>query len=157
MSGALDSLYQQLILEHSKRRVGEGSLDHADASHHELNPSCGDEITVEVRLHDGRIAALAWQGAGCSISMASASVLSELAAEESLEEFTRQLDAFRAMLQSRGAGTPDEAVLGDGIAFHGVSKYIMRVKCAMLAWIALDAATKKALAVHGTDSGSTNA
>ncbi|UOE43594.1 Fe-S cluster assembly sulfur transfer protein SufU [Agromyces larvae] len=151
LSGSgLEGLYQQLILEHSKARHGEGVLDHADASHHELNPSCGDELTLQVRLADDgeRVEAVAWQGDGCSISMASTSVLVDLVAGASVAESLERADAFRTMLRSKGAGEPDEDLLGDAIAFHGVSKYVMRVKCAMLPWVALEAAVAKAQAAR---------
>lgn len=141
MSGAgdLGGLYQELILDHAKRRIGRGPLDDAHAAHHELNPTCGDEVTLRIRLVDDRIDAIAWEGSGCSISTASASVLSELAAGLTVAEAHERIDAFRAMMRSRGEGEPDEELLGDGIAFHGVSKYVMRVKCAMLPWVALEA------------------
>lgn len=144
---ALDSLYQQVILDHAKARHGDGVLAGADASHFERNPSCGDEITVSVRLDPGtdRIVGLGWQGDGCSISMASASVLTDMAVGRTVPELLALTEAFRAMMRSRGAGEPDEDVLEDLVAFHGVSKFVMRVKCGMLAWVAAEAAAKQAL------------
>ena len=141
MSDPLAGLYQELILDHAKRRVGEGLLEHPDAEKFEKNPSCGDEITVRVRLDETGtvLESLAWDGTGCSISMASASTLAELVTHETLGDITPRIDAVRAMLRSRGADPGDEDLLGDGIAFAGVSKYVMRVKCAMLAWVALEA------------------
>jgi nitrogen fixation NifU-like protein len=141
MSDMLAGLYQQVILDHAKARHGEGLLADADAEHFERNPTCGDEITVRMRLEPGtdRIAALEWQGAGCSISMASASVLSDMAPGRTLGELAVLTEAFRDMMRSRGAGEPDEAVLEDAVAFHGVSKFVMRVKCGMLAWVAAEA------------------
>jgi nitrogen fixation NifU-like protein len=88
---------------------------------------------------DRTIRTLAWHGNGCSISMAAASVLSELAPGKTVDELTATIGTFREMMRSRGAGEPDEDVLGDAIAFHGVSKYVMRVKCGMLAWVAAEA------------------
>lgn len=150
MSG-LDALYQEVILDHSKRPIGKGELaeiaDTLTASHHEFNPSCGDEITLSVAVspESGKIESLAWEGQGCSISMASASVLSQLVRDESLtmEQAQERIDAFREMIQSRGEGEPDEDLLGDAVAFQGVSKFVMRVKCAMLAWVALEADFKQ--------------
>ncbi|WP_314100873.1 Fe-S cluster assembly sulfur transfer protein SufU [uncultured Frigoribacterium sp.] len=141
MSASLDSLYQQVILDHAKARHGDGELTGADAEHFERNPTCGDEITVRVRLEPGtdRVADLRWQGAGCSISMASASVLSGLAPGRTLPELAALVGEFRAMMRSRGAGEPDDEVLGDAVALHGVSKFVMRVKCGMLAWVAAEA------------------
>jgi nitrogen fixation NifU-like protein len=141
MSDALAGLYQQVILDHARARTGEGPLPDAAAEHHERNPTCGDEITVRLTLDPDtqRIAALRWEGTGCSISMASASVLAEMAPGRTVAEFTALTDAFRAMLRSRGAGEPDEELLGDAVAFRGVATFVMRVKCAMLAWVATEA------------------
>lgn len=144
---ALDGLYQELILDHSKRPIGKGELQASPgaltASHHEFNPSCGDELTLHVAVDpaNGKIDALAWEGQGCSISMASASVLAQLVRDEALTmaEAQQRIDAFREMIQSRGEIEPDEDLLGDAIAFQGVSKFVMRVKCAMLSWVALEA------------------
>ncbi|MFC9917401.1 Fe-S cluster assembly sulfur transfer protein SufU [Agromyces binzhouensis] len=142
----LEGLYQEIILDHAKARHGDGPLEGADAEHHEFNPTCGDEITLRVRLDDAheRIDAVAWQGDGCSISMASASVLTDLVAGRPVDEALGLAEEFRTMLRSKGEGVPDEEVLGDAIAFHGVSKYVMRIKCAMLSWVALEAAVAKA-------------
>jgi nitrogen fixation NifU-like protein len=145
MSGDLADLYRDLILDHSRRRRGEGPLEAADAEHHELNPTCGDEITVRIRLDPSRttVESMRWEGSGCSISMASASVLAERAEGMSIAGVSQLIDGFRSMMRSRGAGEPDEDLLGDGIAFHGVAKYVMRVKCAMLAWVALEACVRQ--------------
>lgn len=142
----LESLYQQLILEEAKARRGEGPLPDAQASHFERNPSCGDEITMRVRLsEDGeRIEALAWEGDGCSISMASASVLCGLAEGAGVAQTRERIDAFRTMLRTRTGEAPDEELLEDAVAFQGVAKFVMRVKCAMLAWVALEAAIAEA-------------
>ncbi|ANJ26012.1 Fe-S cluster assembly sulfur transfer protein SufU [Agromyces aureus] len=150
----LSGLYQELILDHSKRRVGDGALDAPHASHHELNPTCGDEITLGIRLDDSgsTVEALGWEGDGCSISMASASALTELVVGSDTEHVRELIDGFRAMLRSQGAGEPDEDLLGDAIAFHGVSKYVMRVKCAMLSWVALEACLLEATASASTPS-----
>ncbi|WP_439692279.1 Fe-S cluster assembly sulfur transfer protein SufU [Curtobacterium sp. SP.BCo] len=147
---ALDSLYQQVILDHAKARHGDGPLDAPDAEHFERNPTCGDEITVRVRLEPGtdRIAALAWQGDGCSISMASASVLTDMAVGRTVPELVTLTEEFRTMMRSRGTGEPDEDVLEDLVAFHGVSKFVMRVKCGMLAWVAAEAAVREASAAR---------
>lgn len=150
MSG-LDSLYQELILDHSKRPIGKGDFEAPDgtasASHHEFNPSCGDEITLSVAVspHSQAIEAIAWEGQGCSISMASASILCQLVRDESLTvaQARERIDAFREMIHSRGEAALDEDLLGDAVALQGVSKFVMRVKCAMLAWVALEADLKQ--------------
>lgn len=145
MADALAGLYQQVILDHAKARTGDAPLADADASHFEKNPTCGDEITVRVALEPGtdRIRALNWQGDGCSISMASASVLADLAPGLTLGELRERIDAFRAMMRSRGADEPDEELLGDAVVFQGVSKFVMRVKCGMLAWVAAEACSQE--------------
>ena len=137
----LTGLYQELILDHSRRRLGDGELTEPHATHHELNPTCGDEITMGIRLDASGtvLEAIGWTGDGCSISMASASALTELAAGAEIDRVRELIDGFRTMMRSQGAGDADEELLGDAIAFHGVSKYVMRVKCAMLAWVALEA------------------
>jgi nitrogen fixation NifU-like protein len=142
----LEGLYQQIILDHSKERHGAGPLEGADAEHHEYNPTCGDEITLRVKLDPAheRIEQIAWEGDGCSISMASASVLTDLVQGRPIDEALGTAEVFREMLRSKGEGEPDEEVLGDAIAFHGVAKYVMRIKCAMLGWVALEAAVAKA-------------
>ena len=160
---SLDSLYQQLILEHAKARHGSG-LDTASPSlapraegagelpapgvgqSHQLNPVCGDEVTVRVEVADGAIRSLRWDGQGCSISMASASVLHSLAEGAELGEFDTLVAAFRDMLRSRGAVEADPEVLGDAAAFEGVSRYAARVKCAMIAWVAAEDAARQARA-----------
>lgn len=148
---ALDGLYQEVILDHSKRPVGKGQLETHDgaltASHHEFNPSCGDEIDLSIAVDPatGRIEQLAWEGQGCSISMASASILSQLVRDDALtiDDALQRVEAFREMIQARGAGEPDEELLGDAVALQGVSKFVMRVKCAMLGWVALEADVKQ--------------
>lgn len=137
---SLDSLYQQVILDHSKQRTGFGELEHADAERFERNPTCGDEITLQITMEPGTdtVASLAWRGSGCSISQASASVLAGLAPGMTATELQTTIDEFRVMMRSRGVGELDEDILGDAVAFQGVSKYVMRVKCAMLSWVAVE-------------------
>lgn len=144
MSDPLAGLYQELILEHAKRREGEGLIEPFDAERFLRNPTCGDEIRLRVRVEDGRIAALGWEGQGCSISQASASVLSEEAPGLAVAEARERIDALRELLRSRGAAEPDEQLLGDAVAFAGVARFPMRVKCAMLAWVALEEALLEA-------------
>ncbi|WP_185173374.1 Fe-S cluster assembly sulfur transfer protein SufU [Rothia nasimurium] len=149
MSG-LEQLYQQIILEHSKQRSGEGLVEPVAgaraATNHQYNPTCGDEINLRIILEADQplIQSVSWEGDGCSISMAAASVLSEMAPGMTVEEFQKLVDDFREMLRSRGQIEPDEEVLGDAAAFAGVSKFVARVKCAMLSWVAAEEATKEA-------------
>lgn len=149
----LQSLYQTIILEHSKARNGavrltplaeavslgaEGGLRVAQS--HQINTTCGDEVTLRVSLDVDRVNDLVWAGEGCSISQASASILSDTLRGLGVIEARAVLENFREMLRSRGKIDPDEEVLGDAAAFGGVSRYPARVKCAMLPWVAFEAA-----------------
>jgi nitrogen fixation NifU-like protein len=138
-SGDLAGMYQQVILEHSREKHGFGLQPEADASNHQLNPTCGDELTMQLHLDGDRVRSLSWEGAGCSISMASASLLSDLAPGLTVDEMQERITLFRELMQSRGAGVEDDEPLGDAVVLEGVSKYMARVKCAMLAWVALEA------------------
>lgn len=135
----LDDLYREVLLDHSRRPEGRGDTSDFAVTHHELNPSCGDEITLGMSLGpDGRIDAIAWEGQGCSISTASASVMTGLLSDGVDPATARaMIDEFRAMLRAPGAEPPER--LGDAAAFQGVARYVMRVKCAMLAWVAAEA------------------
>lgn len=150
MSG-LESLYQELILDHSKRPHGKGLGDESGrtATSHQRNPICGDEITLRVRVSDdgSEVAEVTWDGAGCSISQASASMLSSLVDEEGgmpRAEASVLVEGFREALRSRGEVALDEEVFGDAAALSGVSKFTARVKCAMLAWVAFEDALARA-------------
>ena len=143
MSG-LESLYQELILDHARQRHGLGLRDAPAAESHQLNPTCGDEVTLQ--LHpgpDGRLAPIAWEGHGCSISQASSSCLSDLAAGLTPAELQALVDEFRTVIRSRGTLEFDEERFGDAAAFSGVSRYIARVKCAMLPWVAAEEAISR--------------
>jgi nitrogen fixation NifU-like protein len=141
-----ESLYQEIILDHYKHPVGRGLREPFDAEAHHVNPTCGDEITVRVRMAGDTVADLSYEGQGCSISQASASVLHELVSGREMTEAVDRHEAFVALLQGRGAVEPDEDLLGDGIAFAGVARYPARVKCALLSWMAFRDATARALA-----------
>ena len=136
----LNSLYQQIILDHYKNPVGKGLREPFDVSVHHVNPTCGDELDVRVHLveNDGvtTVDDISYDGQGCSISQASASVMYELLQGQELTEALAIEGAFHEMISSRGTIEPDEEMLGDAVAFAGVSKYPARVKCALLAWMA---------------------
>jgi nitrogen fixation NifU-like protein len=132
----LESMYQEIILDHYKRPHGRGLRDPFDAESFQVNPTCGDEVTLRVKLDDGKVADVSYDGQGCSISQASTSVLTDLVVGHTLEEAFTTLDAFVELMQGRGKIEPDEDVLEDGIAFAGVAKYPARVKCALLGWMA---------------------
>ncbi|OEV13456.1 nitrogen fixation NifU-like protein [Streptomyces sp. Amel2xB2] len=147
----LDSMYQEVILDHYKNPHGKG-LREGDAEVHHVNPTCGDEITLRVRYDGETISDVSYEGQGCSISQASASVLNELLVGKELGEARTIQETFLELMQSRGRIEPDEAmedVLEDAVAFAGVSKYPARVKCALLSWMAWKDATAQAL---GEDS-----
>ena len=141
-ASGLDQLYQQIILDHAKARHGAPLAAYEGAGRmgesHQLNPVCGDEIRLRARVADGRIETVSWEGDGCAISMASASVLTDLVVGESRDDAVVLVDAFREVMRSRGRLEADEEVLGDAAAFSGVSRFPARVKCAMLAWVALE-------------------
>lgn len=152
----LDALYRELILDHSKHPQHFG-LDGPSTSSgtegsgtvgesYQKNPVCGDEITLRARVDGERIADVTWEGRGCSISQASASMLADLVADEGLSrtETVALIEGFREALRSRGQLELDEDVYGDAAALSGVSKFSARVKCAMLAWVALEDAIAKA-------------
>jgi nitrogen fixation NifU-like protein len=149
---SLDQLYQQVILDHSKLRHGSGLADRPVPANsrvgesHQLNPVCGDEVTVRVAVDAGVVTQLSWDGSGCSISMAAASVLTELAEGTEVEQLRGLIENFRTVLRSRGTVSADPEVLGDAAAFEGVSRYAARVKCAMLSWVATEQALNQAVA-----------
>lgn len=139
---SLESLYQELILDHSKRPHGFGLAeadDHTGTSY-QRNPICGDEVTLRVRVSDDgqTIRDVTWEGQGCSISQASASMLVDLVNGVPREKATELIDGFREALRSRGTIELDEDTYEDAAALSGVSKFSARVKCAMLAWVALE-------------------
>ncbi|MEV4799926.1 Fe-S cluster assembly sulfur transfer protein SufU [Nonomuraea sp. NPDC049421] len=132
-----ESMYQELILEHYKHPQGRGLREPYDAEVHHVNPTCGDEITLRVKVDDaGKILDVSYDGQGCSISQAAASVLHELATGSTVQETLSVVDEFTRLMQGRGQVEADEDVLGDAVAFAGVAKFPARVKCALLSWMA---------------------
>ncbi|MCU1413112.1 MAG: system NifU family Fe-S cluster assembly protein [Microbacteriaceae bacterium] len=144
----LENLYQEVILEHAKRPHGVGLTEGANGESHQVNPTCGDEITLQLHLDadSGAVRELRWEGHGCAISQASASLLTDLAAGLTVPELTSRIDDFRVAMRSRGTIEPDEEVFGDAVVLGGVSKYMARVKCAMLAWVAAEHALAQSAA-----------
>lgn len=145
----LDTLYRELILDHSKHPHGKGlaAEEGASATSFQKNPVCGDEITLRVRVDGDHIRDVTWEGSGCSISQASASMLASLVDEDgglSRGAAAELIDGFREALRSRGRLELDEETFGDAAALSGVSKFSARVKCAMLAWVALEDALTRA-------------
>jgi nitrogen fixation NifU-like protein len=141
----LESMYQEIILDHYRNPHHKGLREPFDVEVHHVNPTCGDEMTLRVKLDGGKVADVSYDSAGCSISQASASVLADLVIGRDIDEgFTAHAE-FLALMQSKGTATPDEDVLEDAVAFVGVSKYPARVKCALLSWMAWKDATAQAL------------
>ncbi|MBA9006146.1 MULTISPECIES: Fe-S cluster assembly sulfur transfer protein SufU [Thermomonospora] len=145
----LESMYQEIILDHYRNPHHKGLREPYEAEVHHVNPTCGDEVTLRVHLEgegdDAVIADVSYDAMGCSISQASASVMSDLVIGKPVKEAMVVQDEFLELMQSRGQGEPDEDVLEDAVAFAGVSKYPARVKCALLAWMAWKDATARAL------------
>jgi len=136
----LESLYQDIIVDHVKHPRNRGLHDHATVESHQLNPTCGDEVTLQLTLDGDRITEAAWTGKGCMISQSSASILAEQLPGLTVEETMARIESFRESMRSRGEVPVDEDLLGDAIALEGAAKYVARVKCAMLAWVAAEAA-----------------
>jgi nitrogen fixation NifU-like protein len=140
----LDGLYQEIILDHYKHPHGRGLREPFGGEAHHVNPTCGDEVTLRVAADGVTLTDISYEGMGCSISQASASVLHELLIGRPAVEAARVHDAFVQLMQGRGNVTPDEEVLGDGVAFAGVARYPARVKCALLPWMAFKDAAARA-------------
>jgi nitrogen fixation protein NifU and related proteins len=160
MTMPLESMYQEIILDHYRNPHHRGLREPFDAEVHHVNPVCGDEVTLRVSLKglpagdtDGSasgsgeavVGEVSYDSLGCSISQASASVLADLVIGKPVSEAMKIQQAFLELMQSRGDGEPDEDVLEDAVAFAGVSKYPARIKCALLGWMAWKDATAQAL------------
>lgn len=135
----MQQLYQQVILDHSKSRSGEGELSSPHGESFQVNPTCGDECTVQVAVEDNRLSHLAWSGRGCSISQASLSLMYEMVDGEPLDRAEHLGETFRELIHNRGQELNPEKMeqLEDLSAFTGVGRYSARVKCALLGWMAL--------------------
>ena len=145
MSQELDALYQEIILDHYKNPHHKGLRDPYEAEVHHVNPTCGDEVTLRVRINDGIVEDVSYEGSGCSISQASESVMADLVIGRPVPDALETADAFLALMQGKGQVVPDEDVLEDAVAFAGVAKYPARVKCALLGWMAWKDATARAV------------
>jgi nitrogen fixation NifU-like protein len=140
-------MYRDIILDHYKHPQHRGLPADFDAEVHHVNPTCGDEVTLRVRVTDGAIADLGWEGEGCSISQASTSVMSGLVVGKPIDGALALQAKFLDLMQSRGdaeLSEADEDELDDAVAFEGVSKYPARVKCALLGWMAMKSAVAEA-------------
>ncbi len=144
----LEQIYQEVILDHYKHPHHRGLREPYGAEVYHVNPTCGDEVRLRVALsEDGqRVADVSYDGQGCSISQAATSVLTDQVIGQNVDRALDIVSAFTEMVSSRGTVEGDEDVIGDGVAFAGVSKYPARVKCALLGWMAFKAALAEASA-----------
>jgi nitrogen fixation NifU-like protein len=159
MTGSMEQLYQQVILDHAKHPTHRGAQERYDVEVHHVNPTCGDEVTLRVRL-DGAgepvLGELTWTGQGCSISQASASVMAQAVTGKSLDRALALSAEFRDLMDTRGVlpeGYEPDEELEDGVAFVGVARYPARIKCALLGWAAMKDAVAQAAAARTTGAG----
>jgi len=135
-----------VILDHYKNPQHKKLSPTYDAQVHHINPSCGDEISLNVTLSGQTVADVSWDGVGCSISQASVSILSDLVLGKTLAQAQEISDSFMGLMQSKGTQAGDENLLEDAVALAGVSQYPARIKCALLGWMAFKDASVQALA-----------
>lgn len=140
----LDQLYRAVILDHSKHPRKQGVLDEATAQIELKNPTCGDVIQVQLAIEDNKIKDVRFDGSGCTISMSSASMMTEAIIGKTIDEALMLADEFSGVVQGKEAAHQKE--LGDAMMLSGVSKFPARIKCATLSWKALE----KALKADGT-------
>jgi nitrogen fixation NifU-like protein len=140
--GAIRALYQEIILDHYRRPRNHGELTGEHRTVEKRNPTCGDEIALHLQVEEGRIAAGRFEGQGCSISQASASMMTEIVSGKTPEEALALAARFREMLHGSGEAAADPA-LGELRALAGVARLPARVKCAMLPWTALEEAVSR--------------
>ena len=132
---SLDELYREVILDHFRDPRNKGALSDPTGTFAGSNPICGDEVTIDLRVTDGRIADIAFRGEGCSISQASASMLADQVVGMSVGDSRTLAGVVRAMLQT---GEEPSSDVGDLDALRGVAKFPVRVKCALLSWNVLE-------------------
>lgn len=138
---SLESLYQEVILDHAENPHNYGEMDAPHLSYRLRNPTCGDDVTVHLVLDDEqRVAAIRFTGDGCSISQASASMMMDVVEGKHVDEVHAMIARFREMLVE---GVEPDASLGDLEALQGVRKFPTRVRCATLSWHALEALLKE--------------
>ena len=138
-SAELGALYQEMILDHYRRPRNKGTLENPDASVEIKNPLCGDEIGLQVAFDGGNVSDLRFSGRGCSISQASASMMTQLVKGKSTDEIATLRNRFRDLILG-DASVAEDPQLGSLRALAGVARFPARVKCALLAWNALDSA-----------------
>jgi nitrogen fixation protein NifU and related proteins len=133
---SMEDMYQEIILDHYRKpRNRAPELEGADVHVHHSNPLCGDEMDLRIRVLDGKVDGIAFDGDGCSISQASASAMSMAVMGRDLDDALDLTEDFRTTMHGEATRRPDD--LGDGVVFEGVAKFPVRVKCALLSWMAL--------------------
>ena len=140
----VEDLYQEIILDHYRTKHHSGLREPYEAEVHHVNPSCGDEVTLRIHLDGGKVTDVSYEGLGCSISQASTSVMTDLVIGHDVEHGLGLHDEFLALMHGKGQIEPDEDRLEDGIAFAGVARFPVRVKCALLGWSAFKDAVSRA-------------
>jgi nitrogen fixation NifU-like protein len=140
----VEELYQEIILDHYREKHHSGLREPYDTEVNHVNPTCGDEVRLRVRLDGDRVADVSYEAVGCSISQASTSVMSDLVIGNDVAYDLELYEEFLMMMQGKGQIEPDEERLEDGIAFAGVAKYPARVKCALIGWSAFRDAVMRA-------------
>ena len=148
----LEALYQEIILDHYRHPHRHGLREPFDAEVHHVNPVCGDEVTLRVRLEGAGgdpgaavVTDVSYDSIGCSISQAATSVMTDLVVDRPVRDALSTMDSYLELIQSRGRVEPDEDVLEDAVAFAGVARYPARVKCALLGWMAFKDAVARAV------------
>jgi nitrogen fixation NifU-like protein len=136
----LDSLYRDVVLDHYRSPRGREALPSPDVQHDGFNPICGDEVHVALEMDDGRVRSVQIKSRGCAISVASGSMLAEILPGMTREQIERLSEVFRRMIH--GEDPPADLELGDLEALHGVAKFPVRVKCALLPWMTLKEALR---------------
>lgn len=138
-----DDLYQEIILDHSQSPRNQGTIEHPTHQHHGFNPLCGDEIDLQLNIKEDRVQEIMFQGSGCAISQAAASMLTQQLKGKTTTEMVAMIDIFKTWMKDRQIKDCPE-ILGDFEALSGVRSYPIRVKCALLPWTTLE----QALAEH---------
>jgi nitrogen fixation protein NifU and related proteins len=150
----LDTLYQEIILDHYRSPHHAGLREPFEAEVHHVNPTCGDEVTLRVHLEgepgQETVGDVSYDAEGCSISQAATSVMADLVIGQPVSRALETHEAFVELMHGRGKVEPDEEILEDGIAFAGVAKFPARIKCALLSWMAFKDATAQVITKEDT-------
>ncbi len=154
MSDDTRDLYQEFILDHHRKPRNYGRIDCANRESEGYNPLCGDRITIFLMVEDGRIAKVAWEGSGCAICTASASVMSEMLTGKTIEVAEELFGRFHDLVTGDPCETPSTEGLGKLVVFFGVREFPVRVKCATLPWHTLKAALNNHQGQATTEEGS---